>query len=240
MTAGLDGLAVRDLKVVRGGKAVVHGISMQFKRGEITALIGANGAGKSSTVMAIAGAIPVASGSVEWQGRTITNLSADSIRRSGIALVPEGHPVLGDLSVIDNLRAAASHLPTREVAGAVDRALALFPELTARLQVPAAALSGGQKQMVLIGQAVMAGPSFMLIDELSLGLAPAIVSRLAETLIALAREGIGIVLIEQFTSLALRLAPRAYVLERGRLVYSGSSQELRANEHILHSAYLAG
>lgn len=240
MTTIAEGLVVRDLKVSRGGKPVVHGISMEFKKGEITALIGANGAGKSSTVLAMSGVIPVAVGSVEWQGRRITNLSADKIRRMGITLVPEGHPVLGDLSVIDNLRAAASHLPAREVAGAVDRALSLFPELTARLQVPAAALSGGQKQMVLIGQAVIAGPSFMLIDELSLGLAPAIVARLAETLVALTREGIGIVLIEQFTSLALKLAPRAYVLERGRLAYAGSSEDLRNNQHILHSAYLAG
>lgn len=235
-----EGLSVQDLKVVRGGKPVVHGISMEFQPGEITALIGANGAGKSSTVLAMSGGIPVAEGVVAWQGRTITHLPADQIRRMGIALVPEGHPVLGDLSVIDNLRAAASHLPAREVAAAVDRALALFPELTARLQVPAAALSGGQKQMVLIGQAVIAAPAFMLIDELSLGLAPAIVARLAETLTGLARDGIGIVLIEQFTSLALKLAPKAYVLERGRLVYAGSSDELRRNEHILHSAYLAG
>ncbi|MES2434040.1 MAG: ABC transporter ATP-binding protein [Pseudomonadota bacterium] len=235
-----EALAIRDLKVVRGGKAVVHGISMEFRQGEITALIGANGAGKSSTVLAMSGVIPVASGSVEWQGRAITNLSADKIRRMGIALVPEGHPVLGDLSVIDNLRAAASHLPAREVPRAVDRALALFPELTARMRVPASALSGGQKQMVLIGQAVIANPTFMLIDELSLGLAPAIVSRLAETLVQLARDGIGIVLIEQFTSLALKLAQRAYVLERGRLAYAGSSEDLRNNEHILHSAYLAG
>lgn len=235
-----EALAVRDLKVVRCGKPVVHGISMEFRQGEITALIGANGAGKSSTVLAMSGVIPVADGAVEWQGQAITNLSADKIRRMGIALVPEGHPVLGDLSVIDNLRAAASHLPAREVPRAVDRALALFPELTARLQVPAAALSGGQKQMVLIGQAVIAGPTFMLIDELSLGLAPAIVSRLAETLVQLARDGIGIVLIEQFTSLALKLAPTAYVLGRGRLAYAGSSEDLRRNEHILHSAYLAG
>lgn len=240
MVAVAEGLEVRDLRVLRGGKPVVHGVSMAFRQGEITALIGANGAGKSSTVLAMAGAIAVASGAVTWQGRTITNLPADKIRRMGIALVPEGHPVLGDLSVIDNLRAAASHLPAREVPRAVDRALALFPELTARLQVPAAALSGGQKQMVLIGQAVIAGPAFMLIDELSLGLAPAIVARLAETLTGLARDGIGIVLIEQFTSLALKLAPKAYVLERGRLVYAGSSDELRRNEHILHSAYLAG
>lgn len=240
MTDQNRGLVVHDLKVERGGKLVVHGLSLTLQPGEIAALIGANGAGKSSTVMALAGAIPVAGGSVAWQGRTITNQPADRIRRQGIALVPEGHPVLGDLTVLDNLRAAASHLPQREVAGAVDRALALFPELTLRLQVPASALSGGQKQMVLLGQAIISAPRLLLIDELSLGLAPAVVSRLADTLVALAADGIGILLIEQFTTLALKLAPRAYVLERGRLIYAGSSEELRQNDHILHSAYLAG
>lgn len=235
-----QGLEVQDLTVARGGKPVVHGLSLSVRPGEIAALIGANGAGKSSTIMALAGAIPVAGGLVTWQGRNITNQPADRIRRNGIALVPEGHPVLGALSVLDNLRAAASHLPAREVANAVDRALALFPELTLRLQVPASALSGGQKQMVLLGQAIISGPRLLLIDELSLGLAPAVVSRLADTLVTLAAEGIGILLIEQFTTLALKLAPRAYVMERGRLIYSGTSKELRENDHILHSAYLAG
>ncbi|MCX8507868.1 MAG: ABC transporter ATP-binding protein [Rhodobacteraceae bacterium] len=240
MTEQDQGLEVHNLKVARDGKLVVHGLSLSLRPGEISALIGANGAGKSSTVMALAGAIPVASGTVNWQGREITNQPADRIRRQGIALVPEGHPVLGALSVLDNLRAAASHLPPGEVAAAVDRALALFPELTLRLQVPAAALSGGQKQMVLLGQAIISGPRLLLIDELSLGLAPAVVTRLADTLVALASEGIGILLIEQFTTLALKLAPRAYVMERGRLIYAGSSEELRQNDHILHSAYLAG
>ncbi|MBL9045924.1 MAG: ABC transporter ATP-binding protein [Tabrizicola sp.] len=232
-------LSLQDLVVERGGKTVVHGLSMEFHPGEITALIGANGAGKSSTVMALSGAIPVKAGRILWRGQDITNRPVDRNRREGLALVPEGHPVLGALSVIDNLRAACSHLPVSEVAGAVDRALALFPELTARLSVPAAALSGGQKQMVLMGQAIAASPRFMLIDELSLGLAPAVVSRLADTLRQLADEGIGIVLIEQFTTIALRLAKRAYVLERGRIAFAGASEELRNDPSILHSAYLA-
>lgn len=232
-------LSVQDLVVERGGKTVVHGLTMEFHPAEITALIGANGAGKSSTVMALSGAIAVKSGRIHWCGRDITNRPVDQNRRDGLALVPEGHHVLGALSVIDNLRAACSHLPSTEVAEAVDRALALFPELTSRLSVPAAALSGGQKQMVLMGQAIAASPSFLLIDELSLGLAPAVVSRLADTLRQLADDGIGIVLIEQFTTIALRLARRAYVLERGRIAFAGTSDALRNDPSILHSAYLA-
>ena len=160
----------------------------------------------------------------------LTGLAADKIRRLGVALVPEGHPVLGNLTVLDNLRAAASFLPIREMATInIDRALALFPELSARLNIPADALSGGQKQMVLIGQAIIANPQFLLIDELSLGLAPTVVNRLADTLEQLARDGTGIVLIEQFTTLALRLANRAYVFERGRIVFDGTSTELSEN-----------
>lgn len=232
-------LSARNLFVERGGKPVLRDVSLQFLPGEITALIGANGAGKSTTVMAMAGVLPVKSGSVMRGGRTLTNLSADKIRRSGIALVPEGHTVLGQLNVLDNLRAAGSHLPQRRVNEAVDNALALFPELGARLHVPAGALSGGQKQMVLIGQALISEPDFMLVDELSLGLAPGVVNRLSASLVELAGNGMGIVLIEQFTSLALRIAKHAHVMERGRIVFSGTSQELLDDHSILHSAYLA-
>ncbi len=239
MYEGQNILTVDDLRVQRGGKTVVHGVSMQFAAGEITALVGANGAGKSSTVMAMAGAIPTEDGNVHRGAVRLTGLSADQVRHTGIALVPEGHPVLGALSVLDNLKAAASHLPSKDVTAQVDRALALFPELTTRLDVQASALSGGQKQMVLLGQGIIASPSFLLIDELSLGLAPTIVNRLADTIENLAAEGVGIVLIEQFTSLALRLSKRAYVLERGRLIFDGTSQELKDNPDILHSAYLA-
>lgn len=239
MTDGVDTLEIKDLWLARGGKPVVHGISMTFRRGEISTIIGANGAGKSSTVLAMAGAIPVAGGRILHNGTEITGLAADHVRRRGVALVPEGHPVLGDLTVLDNLRAAASTLTARELSFAVDRALTLFPELTSRLNVPASALSGGQKQMVLLGQAIIASPDFLLIDELSLGLAPTIVNRLADTVQKLTEDGTGIILIEQFTTLALRLATRAYVLERGRLAYEGTSEELLQKPEILHSAYLS-
>lgn len=226
------------LVVARGGKPVVHEVSMQFAPGEVTALVGANGAGKSSIVMAMAGAIPTASGQVTWGEHVLTGQSADKIRQMGIALIPEGHPVLGGLNVLDNLRVSASHLPAHTVPEAIDRALSLFPELSSRLHIPASALSGGQKQMLLIGQAIVSSPRFILIDELSLGLAPTVVKRLAERLGRLVDQGVGVVLIEQFTTLALQLARRAYVLERGRIVFDGTARDLRENSEILHSAYL--
>lgn len=236
---GDDSLSVCNLHVDRGGKPVLHDVSMMFLPGEITALIGANGAGKSTTVMSIAGALPIKSGDITMGGVCMTGLSADRIRRSGIALAPEGHTVLSTLNVLDNLRAAASHLPRKRVDRAVEDALSLFPELTPRLHIAAGSLSGGQKQMVLIAQAIISTPRFMLVDELSLGLAPAIVNRLAESLVQLAAKGMGIVLIEQFTSLALKIAEHAHVMERGRIVFSGQSQALLNDHSILHSAYLA-
>ncbi|MES0884027.1 ABC transporter ATP-binding protein [Roseibium sp. SCP14] len=239
MMGGSEKLDIRNLSVERGGKPVLHDVSMTFLPGEITALIGANGAGKSTTVMSVAGALPVRNGEIMLGSSSLVGTSADRIRRSGVALVPEGHTVLRTLSVLDNLRAAASHLPHDKVNQAVDDALSLFPELSSRLHIPAGALSGGQKQMVLIAQAIISEPKFMLVDELSLGLAPVIVNRLADTLVELADEGMGIVLIEQFTSLALKIAKHAHVMERGRIVFSGESQELLDDHSILHSAYLA-
>jgi len=165
---------------------------------------------------------------------------ADAIRRAGIAVVPEGHRILSSLTVRDNLRAAGSMHPTGKLSEAIERALTLFPELKPRLDVAGGALSGGQKQMVSMSQALIAEPRFLLIDELSLGLAPAVVKRLADILPRITEAGVGILLIEQFTTLALRLSRRAYVLERGRVVYDGTAEKLRDNPQILHSAYLAG
>ena len=233
-------ILVEDLVVGRGGKAVLHGVSLMVRPGEITALVGANGAGKSTLVMTLAGLLPALRGRASFAGRSFLGETPDRIRRAGIAVVPEGHQVLSDLSVKDNLRAAGSMHPRRRLDDEIESALRLFPELTARLDVPGRALSGGQKQMLALGQAVIARPRMLLIDELSLGLAPAVVKRLAATLPLIAKDGIGVLLIEQFTTLALSLASEAYVLERGRIVFSGSAAELSARPEILHSAYLAG
>jgi branched-chain amino acid transport system ATP-binding protein len=232
-------LHVNDLVVVRGGREVLHGISLSLLPGEITALLGANGAGKSSLVMTMSGALPARSGSVTLDGTEVLGHTPDAVRRKGIAIVLEGHPVLSNISVIDNLRASALMHARREADREVEAALEVFPELKPRLQVAAQNLSGGQKQMVVVAQALICRPKYLLIDELSFGLAPAIVQRLGETIAGVADRGVGILLIEQFTTLALNLANRVYVMERGDIAFSGTAEELRAHPEILHGAYLA-
>jgi branched-chain amino acid transport system ATP-binding protein len=236
---GDGGLILRDLVVRRGGRLVLQQISLALHPGEVTGLVGANGAGKSTLVMAVAGALPATSGTVELDGASLIGLAPDAVRRRGVAIVPEGHPVLQGLTVRDNLRAAGSTLTRIELEQEVAAALAVFPELEDRLTVDARDLSGGQQQMVAIAQALIARPRYLLIDELSFGLAPAIVRRLGETIRGIAASGVGILLIEQFTTLALALSSRAHVIERGRLVFSGTSEELRAHPEVLHGAYLA-
>ena len=232
-------LKVKHLQLQRGGKPVLHGFDLCIRPGEISALVGANGAGKSSTVMAIAGVLPISGGAILVDEQPMHNQRPERVRAAGVAVVPEGHKVLGDLSVLDNLRVAASALPTSEVAAQIGRVLDIFPELNQKLELPAKSLSGGQKQMVCIAQALVVMPRYLVIDELSLGLSPMIVKRLADVVREVAAQGVGVLLIEQFTSLALDISAQAYVLERGRLAFSGSSAALRAQPEILHSSYLA-
>jgi branched-chain amino acid transport system ATP-binding protein len=231
-------LQVRQLHVSRGAKAVVHGFELDVAAGEIVALLGPNGAGKSSIVLALAGAIARSQGSVRVDGAVLEGLSPDAVRRAGLAIVPEGHHLLGSLSVHDNLRAAAMVLPAAEVEPAIARVLAIFPELQAKLAQPGRSLSGGQKQMVCMAQALLARPKVLVVDELSLGLAPLVVRRLAEVVRLAAADGAAVLLIEQFTTLALTLAARACVLQRGRTVWSGAAQTLREQPDILHGSYL--
>jgi branched-chain amino acid transport system ATP-binding protein len=232
-------LSVTDLVVERGGREVLHGISLEVHPGQLTALLGANGAGKSSSVMTMAGVLPAKSGSVALDGVEMLGKPPEVVRRSGIAMVAEGHPVLTGISVIDNLRAAGMMHSRRDADREVEAAVELFPELRERLRVAAENLSGGQKQMVVVAQALIARPRYLLIDELSFGLAPAIVVRLGETLKTIAARGVGILLIEQFTTLALSLATQAYVMERGEIAFAGEAEELRRHPEILHGAYLA-
>nr|WP_298103221.1 ABC transporter ATP-binding protein [uncultured Shinella sp.] len=234
-----DTITVDNLVVERGGKRVLHGISFALQPGAISTLLGANGAGKSSTVMALSGAISTASGSVSLGDLRLTGLSPDAVRRRGVAMVPEGHRVLGQMSVEDNLLVSVLERGTTARRDGLARAFAIFPELEARRRQLAGDLSGGQKQMLAMAQAFLAKPRFMIVDELSLGLAPAIVKRLAEALTLAAQDGIGVLLIEQFANLALGLASHALVMERGRIVFDGSSQTLRQQPDILHGAYLA-
>lgn len=231
-------LAVQAAVLHRGGKEVLHGVDITVQPGQVTALVGANGAGKSSLVMAIAGDLPLTSGHVTLGAMDLRGMRPERVRSQGIAVVPEGHRVLGDLSVMDNLKVAASLLPLREVSDAIEEMLAIFPELESKLQASGRSLSGGQKQMVCIAQALLARPRILVIDELSLGLAPTVVKRLADVILDVAGKGVGVLLIEQFTSLALSMSKQAHVMVRGQIAWSGASTELSAHPEILHSSYL--
>ena len=230
-------LQIDNLVMVRGTKAVVHGIKLQVAPGAITALMGPNGAGKTSTVLGIAGAVEPAFGKILLNGVDVKGMEPDEIRRLGIATVPEGHQVLRELTVRDNLRVAGGDLSRGELEAALQRALELFPELKDRLAQTAGDLSGGQQQMVALAQALVTPPKFLIVDELSFGLAPMIVARLVPVIRRIAESGIGVLLIEQFTHLALGLADHVYVLSRGYVSYDGSPDKLRADPAILHRAY---
>ncbi|MFM8531513.1 MAG: ATP-binding cassette domain-containing protein [Ilumatobacteraceae bacterium] len=162
------------------------------------------------------------------------------VRAAGIAAVPEGHRVLGGLTVRENLEAAGSMHSRSELASAVNEALQLFPELAERPDQKAGTPSGGQQQMVALAQALVCRPKFLLADELSNGLAPLVVKRLAGAVAQIAANGTGVLLIEQFTTIALKLATTALVMERGEVTWSGTARDLEANPDVLHAAYLAG
>jgi branched-chain amino acid transport system ATP-binding protein len=235
-----SGLSVSGLSVERAGKPVIHGVDIEIAPGEITALLGANGAGKSSLVLSIAGALPPARGEIRLDGQSINGLRPETVRRLGVVAVPEGHRVLTELTVAENLRVAGTFLNRRELDAAVEAAFETFPELRERFDARAGTLSGGQQQMLVLGQAIVSRPRYILADELSFGLAPVVVARLIPVIESLAAKGIGVLLIEQFTHIALRISRHAYVMERGRIRFSGSPDELLRNPDILHSAYLTG
>jgi branched-chain amino acid transport system ATP-binding protein len=233
-----DSLLVEELIVERGGKKVLHGVNLEIEPGAVTALLGANGAGKSSLVMAIGGLLPTASGRISRNGLSLVGLRPERIRAHGVAIVPEGRRLLRSMSVHDNLRVATHMMRPGEARSSIDDVLVLFPELGPRLKIAAGALSGGEQQMVAIAQAVAVKPAFLCIDELSLGLAPVVVKRLMPVLTRIASTGVGVLLIEQFAHVALEVAAVAYVMEGGRIRYRGSTSELRADPEILRSAYL--
>ena len=231
-------LAVSGLSVERGAHQVVHDVSLEVPAGEVTALLGPNGAGKSSLVLAVGGVLKPLSGSVTMDGRELAGKRPEKIRQAGLAVVPEGRRLLTDLTVEDNIRVATYMLPRADAQASRKRALELFPELGKRLGATARTLSGGEQQMVVLAQAMVSGPRFVIIDELSLGLAPVVIQRLIPTIRAIADAGAGVLLIEQFATVALGLAARAYVMEGGRIQYSGAARELREKPELLQSAYL--
>jgi branched-chain amino acid transport system ATP-binding protein len=216
----------------------VRDVSLEIPPGEVTALLGPNGAGKSSLVLAVAGVLPVEKGSVTVGERPLTARRPEKVRAAGVAVVPEGRRLLPELTVEDNLQVATYTLPQLVARERRGYALELFPELKARLDAKGRSLSGGEQQMVVLAQALVSQPKFILIDELSLGLAPVVLKRLIPTIHTVAESGVGVLLIEQFATIALGLARRAYVLEGGRIRFSGDARELRDKPELLASAYL--
>ncbi len=233
-------LQVRGLQVQRGPKLAVRDVDLDLEPGQVTALLGANGAGKSSLVLAMSGVVRPAGGSICLGTVELAGKPPHVVRASGVAAVPEGHRVLTGLSVRDNLDAAGSMLSRAELTRSVDDALDLFPELAKRLPQRAGTLSGGQQQMVALAQALVSRPKFLLADELSLGLAPLVVKRLATAVERIAELGTGVLLIEQFTTIALKIATNAYLMERGEIRWSGTAAQLRDQPELLHATYLAG
>jgi branched-chain amino acid transport system ATP-binding protein len=232
------GLVVEGVSLQRGGHTVVRDVSLHAPPGEVTALLGPNGAGKSSLALGIAGLLPLAGGHVSLNGIRISGLRAEKVRAAGLAVVPEGRKLLPSLTVEDNLGVATYMLAKSDRKSGVDYALSLFPELEKRWGSQARSLSGGEQQMVVLAQALVSRPKVLLIDELSLGLAPIVVKRLVPTLTEVAANGVGVLLIEQFAQLALSVANKAYIMEGEHIRYDGTAQELRDNPAMLSSAYL--
>ena len=231
-------LELRNITVERGGRAVVKNVTIPVPAGEVTALLGANGAGKSSLVLAVGGVLRPRPGSVSLDGIELAGRRPEKIRAAGVAIVPEGRRLLPDLSVDDNIKVATYQLSKHAAAEGRARALELFPRLGERLNVSARLLSGGEQQMVVLAQALVSQPKYILIDELSLGLAPVIVNQLIPVIRQVAASGVGVLLIEQFATVALSLATGAHVMEGGVLRYSGTAAELKERPELLHSAYL--
>jgi branched-chain amino acid transport system ATP-binding protein len=217
---------------------VIDGVSFEIESGEILALLGANGAGKSTLVSALSGALPIREGKVEIDGSDLKSKPPHVIRRAGLAAVPEGHVVLSGLSVRDNLRAAATMMPAREAEEAVERILDVFPELKEKLNHLGGFLSGGQQQMLSLAQALIIDPKFILADEMSFGLAPVIVNRLIPLVKQAAESGVGVLLIEQYTHLALAVADRIAVLDRGRIVAEDAAAAFREDPDKIGNLYL--
>ena len=231
-------LKIDDLKVRYGGIEAVKGISFEVPEGAIVTLIGANGAGKSTTLRTIAGLVKPASGRIHLQAEDITGMSPDKIVTRGITLVPEGRRVFPDLTVLENLKVGAYLRRNKnEIEHDLQWVYDLFPRLKERSWQAAGTLSGGEQQMLAVGRALMSRPKLIMMDEPSLGLAPIIVKGIFDIIKEINRMGVTVLLIEQNANMALKIADVGYVLETGRITLTGSGQELLRNEDV-KKAYL--
>ncbi len=231
-------LAVRNLSVDYGQARALHGVSIDVPRGGRVALVGANGAGKSTLVNAICGIVPASEGTVDFDGQSIARRAPEQIVRLGVVQVAEGRQLFPGLSVEENLLMGAYTVADpQQIRQSLAEVLEMFPVLGERRRALAQTLSGGEQQMLAIGRALMSRPKMMIFDEPSLGLAPLFVERIFSVLEGLSLRGIPILLIEQNVRLSLTVTQYAYVLERGRIAFEGSSESLLRNPHV-EASYL--
>lgn len=229
-------LELHDVTVYYGRVRALQGVRLQVRPGEIVTLIGGNGAGKSTTLRAISGLVRPQAGSITFGGHDLTRLDPAAVVRLGIAHCPEGRKLFPDMTVQENLELGA-YTRAGSLKDDLDRVFALFPALAARRRQPAGSLSGGEQQMVAIGRALMSRPTLLLLDEPTMGLAPAVVRDVAKAIQRLREEGVTVLLVEQNVQVALRVADRGYVLENGRLVAEGAAADLQRDGRV-RRAYL--
>ncbi len=230
-------LEVRDLTVRYGAVQAVNGVSLEVEAGECVTVLGANGAGKTSTLKALAGLMRPAAGEVLFDGRAVTGHPAHRLARMGVTLVPEGRQVFGPLTIRENLELGGFVQTADHTRRTLEQVLGVFPQLAPRLDSLAGNLSGGEQQMLAVGRALMSQPRLLMLDEPSLGLAPLVTGRIFEVVSEIAASGIAVLLVEQNVHRALQIAQRGYVLELGRVVLQGSSTALLADDHV-RLAYL--
>ena len=231
-------LDARNLHVYYGKIHALRGVSLQVGRDQIVTLIGANGAGKSTTLRAISGILSVAQGDIVFDNENLNNLPAHKVVGKGVVQVPEGRRVFGRLSVAENLKAGAFLRNDKDgIKQTEERALAMFPRLRERYNQTAGTLSGGEQQMLAMGRALMSNPKILLLDEPSMGLAPMLVEQIFETVVEIRKQGVAVLLVEQNAFLALQIADYGYVIETGEIVLEGPGQELLGNDKV-KEAYL--
>lgn len=239
MSADSDKLLdVRGLEVSYGGIRAVRGIDLHVARGELISLIGANGAGKSTTLRAICGLVPVAAGDIHYENQSIVGVPSYLLVRRGLVMVPEGRGIFGQLTIEENLHMGAySRKDTEGIQRDKDHVFELFPRLAERRGQSAGTLSGGEQQMLAMGRAMLSRPRLLLLDEPSMGLAPLMVERIFEVIRMVASEGVTILLIEQNARMALETADRGYVMESGRIILEGQGKALLDDPKV-RAAYL--
>lgn len=234
-------LRIKNLKCSYGSIMAVQGVSLSVREGELISIIGANGAGKSTLLLAISGLLTTWDGEIVFKKQNLKGMSPPAIVKQGISLVPEGRQIFSPLSVMDNLKMGAYTIYRKglkqQVQDDLDTVMKMFPILRERADQLAGTLSGGEQQMLAIGRALMARPTLLVLDEPSMGLAPKIVEMIFATIQKLRKEGVTILLVEQNARAALKIADRAYVLETGKIVLEGSSEELLVDDDVKR-AYL--